>query len=238
MKSVIVFILFFVGLQVSNAQIDKPNNSFAIPAEEVEDPKAANALEIKAEKESNEIKPDDSAENKVVTPKPQLVSKKPKKPFSIIEKDNFKNPAELYTDNLKKQLKFKEDQERKNNGSRVNQFLGEFKTKAKKVNIIYRDHQAPDGDVIRVFVNDDIVVPSVVLTASTNGFNLDLKDGINKIDFQALNQGLSGPNTAEFRVLDENGEVISSNQWNLATGVKATIVLIKEEGKLKTVKNN
>jgi len=43
-----------------------------------------------------------------------------------------------------------------------------------------------------------------------------------------LNQGESGPNTAEFQILDEHGNVISSNQWNLATGVKATIILIKE----------
>jgi hypothetical protein len=232
MRSLFILVFCFGALHFCNAQIDRPNNSFAIPAEEVKNPKADNALDIKAEKDSNEIKPDETADNKVIAPKPKLVSKKPEKPFSIIETNNYKNPAELYTDNLKKQLKFKEDQERSNNGSRVNQFLGEFKTKAKKVNIIYRDHQAPDGDVIRVFVNDDIVVSHAVLTGGSNGFFLELKDGINKIDFLALNQGLSGPNTAEFRILDETGSVISSNQWNLATGVKATIILVKDDGKL------
>lgn len=236
MRSLLVIIFCIGVLQFSTAQIDRPNNSFAIPAEEVEDPKANNALEIKAEKESNEIKPDETANNKVIAPKPKLVTKKPEKPFSIVETNNYRNPAELYTKTLKKQLKFKEEQERSNNGSKVNQFLGEFKTKAKKVNIIYRDHGSPDGDVIRVFVNDDIVVSKVLLTSGSNGFFLELKDGINKIDFQALNQGLAGPNTAEFRVLDETGKVISSNQWNLATGVKATIILIKEEGKLKLSK--
>ena len=232
MRFIYSTLLFLGAIHFSNAQIDSRNNSFAIPAEEVKDPKASNALNIKPEKAINEIKPDETANSNVITPKPKLISKKPEKPFSIIETNNYKNPAELYTGILKKQLKFKEEQERNNNGSRVNQFLGEFKTKAKKVNIIYRDHQAPDGDVIRVFVNDDIVVSKATLTGGSNGFFLELKDGINKIDFQALNQGLSGPNTAEFRVLDETGKVISSNQWNLATGVKATIILIKEEGKL------
>ena len=87
--------------------------------------------------------------------------------------------------------------------------------------------------MIRVYVNEEIAVNRVTLTNQVNGLNLVLEDGINKIDFYALNQGTSGPNTAEFRILDENGVVISSNQWNLATGVKATIILLKEDGQLK-----
>ena len=52
--------------------------------------------------------------------------------------------------------------------------------------------------------------------------------GFNKIDFIALNQGSSGPNTAEVRVYNENGDLVSANQWNLATGVRATYILVKE----------
>ena len=44
----------------------------------------------------------------------------------------------------------------------------------------------------------------------------------------ALNQGESGPNTAEFQVYDDKGNLVSSKQWNLLTGVKATIVVTKE----------
>ena len=43
-----------------------------------------------------------------------------------------------------------------------------------------------------------------------------------------LNQGYSGPNTAEFKIYDDKGELISANQWNLATGFKATIIIVKE----------
>jgi hypothetical protein len=32
----------------------------------------------------------------------------------------------------------------------------------------------------------------------------------NKIDFEALNQGSSGPNTAEFKVYDDKGSLISA----------------------------
>lgn len=53
-------------------------------------------------------------------------------------------------------------------------------------------------------------------------------EGFNTIDFQALNQGEVGPNTAELLVLDEEGNILASEYWALATGVKATIILVKE----------
>jgi hypothetical protein len=229
------YIIFFICLTVftvSNAQIDSRDNSFAIPAEETEDPKAENKVDFKPEEE-NSINPDETAENETLEPITKPSIEKNVKEFTMFDKENYKNPADQYTGTLKKQLKFEEDRERQNNGSTVNQFLGQFKTTAKIVNIIYRDHQYPDGDMIRVYVNEEIAVNRVTLTTQVNGLNLVLEEGINKIDFYALNQGTSGPNTAEFRILDENGVVISSNQWNLATGVKATIILLKEEGQVK-----
>ena len=54
-----------------------------------------------------------------------------------------------------------------------------------------------------------------------------LKEGFNKIDFIALNQGESGPNTAELRIYDDNDVLLSANQWNLATGAKATLIIVK-----------
>ena len=38
----------------------------------------------------------------------------------------------------------------------------------------------------------------------------------------------TGPNTAEVRVYDEAGNLTAANQWNLATGVKATFIIVKE----------
>jgi hypothetical protein len=60
-------------------------------------------------------------------------------------------------------------------------------------------------------------------------FNIPLEVGINKIAFKALNQGTSGPNTAAFKVYNDAGMLLSSNEWNLATGAKATIVIAKDK---------
>ena len=111
---------------------------------------------------------------------------------------------------------------------RGNQFLGEFRTGTNVVGIIYRDFGLVDGDKIRVLVNDKVVVYEVYLAGNFKELNLPLQKGFNKVEFQALNQGTSGPNTAEFQVYDEKGVLISSNQWNLATGFKASIVIVKE----------
>ena len=59
--------------------------------------------------------------------------------------------------------------------------------------------------------------------------DIKLLEGFNKIDFVALNQGESGPNTAEVRVYDDNGNVMMSNLWNLATGSKATFIVVKQD---------
>lgn len=103
------------------------------------------------------------------------------------------------------------------------QFLGELSTGADNVNIKYRDHEYVDGDRIRVYVNGDVVQSNVSLVSAFSGFVLALVPGENVIEFEALNQGSSGPNTAELHVYDENGLIISAKEWNLLTGRKAII---------------
>jgi len=77
-------------------------------------------------------------------------------------------------------------------------------------------------------LNYVIIQPEVLLNGEEQGFDIDLKPGLNRIDFEALNEGFAAPNTAEFKIYDDKGGVISSNQWNIAQGYKATIVLEKE----------
>jgi len=108
------------------------------------------------------------------------------------------------------------------------QYLGELRTGSLNVTIMYRDHEYVDGDRVRIYVNGDIVKSSVYLSAGFNGFTFLLQPGFNKVEFQALNQGSSGPNTAELRIFNEEGDVISANQWNLTTGRKATVTIIQE----------
>ena len=111
---------------------------------------------------------------------------------------------------------------------RRNQFLGSFKTKSFTSTVRYKDAAFVDGDKIRVYLNDKIIEPEVVLDGSFKGFKITLVNGVNKIDFEALNEGFASPNTAEFQVYDDKGIVISASQWNVGTGYKATIILVKE----------
>ena len=130
----------------------------------------------------------------------------------LVDKLNHKN-----TDEVSKDFKL----------IRGNQDLGTFNTTAKSLTIKYRDFGEIDGDQIRVYVNGKVVQSLVTLAAEYQGVKVDLEIGFNKIEFEALNQGTVGPNTAEFRVSDDTGKLISANQWNLATGFKASVMVIK-----------
>ena len=138
--------------------------------------------------------------------------------------ERFINSNELYLSRLNS----KETESNKNiNKFKVDQFLGEIRNDGEYVNIILRDHEYPDGDLIKVEVNESVVMPAILLTEKAKGFKLDLKSGFNVVDFVALNQGSSGPNTAEIIVYDDQGKLVGTNRWNLATGVKATYIIYK-----------
>ena len=111
---------------------------------------------------------------------------------------------------------------------RGNQDLGNFNINSKFVNIRYRDFGEVDGDQIRIYLNGKVIEEFVILNSDFQGFQINLEVGFNKIDFEALNQGALGPNTAEFQVFDDNQKLVSSNQWNLVTGFKASIMIIKD----------
>lgn len=112
---------------------------------------------------------------------------------------------------------------------KIDQDLGSFRTDSKSVNIICRDYQYPDGDRVTIYINDIPVVYNITLRENYQKFNIPLDVGINKIVIEALNQGTSGPNTAAFKVYNDSGSLISSNEWNLATGAKATLLIAKDK---------
>jgi len=144
-------------------------------------------------------------------------------PLEFTLKNEFKNPGDIYKEKLNKS-------EGTDNSKifRQNQYLGDFKSTSAYVKISYRDFGAIDGDIVRVWVNDRVMIAKVFLEGDFKGIELGLEKGFNKIDFEALNEGMSSPNTAEFRVYDDKGELVSANQWNLATGFKATMIIVKE----------
>lgn len=149
------------------------------------------------------------------------LGKEEEKSFNMID-DEFKE----YKSNLVPKY-FSQDKDIKPEYGK-DMYLGDLKTKSKLVSILYRDHEYVDGDRVRIFVNDEMVVNNVMLEADFRGFDLPLQDGFNKIEFQALNQGTSGPNTAQLEIRDEIGNVVASYEWNLLTGRKATAIIVKQ----------
>ena len=219
MKPFVLSILLFCLTVTVTAQItDEPVESTSIPAEEkketVETSKDGSNITLRKENESLALPVKKFTDSFDLTKK--------KKGFTMIHDSELVNPGVIYEEKWAK----KEKESRA--VFQGDQFLGQFDTKSVFVHVLYRDHEYPDGDRIRVYLNDDVIRPNVLLTQGYGGFKLDLKKGINKIDFQALNQGESGPNTAEFQVYDDKENLVSSNRWNLATGSIATVIVVKE----------
>ena len=203
--------MIFVGYSYSQ---DNSNNSSGSPFSST-DSKSKNSLLNLNKKENPFLKKLENKNKKNFFPDANVKEKKP---------ERFINSNDLYLSKLNR----KEAESNKNiNKFKVDQFLGEIRNDGEYVNIILRDHEYPDGDLIKVEVNENIVMPAILLTEKAKGFKLDLKSGFNVVDFVALNQGSSGPNTAEIIVYDDQGKLVGTNRWNLATGVKATYIIYK-----------
>lgn len=146
--------------------------------------------------------------------------------ISMLPKEEFLSNNDKYTKRANKSVvaegslnlsQFKKDA-----------YLGDIKSNSKTLTIVCRDHQYVDGDRIKVTLNDTVIKYNVLLDASYKGFKIELPSGLNRIDFEALNMGTSAPNTAQLQVFDDNGELLANEEWNLYTGFKASIVVVKE----------
>jgi hypothetical protein len=83
-------------------------------------------------------------------------------------------------------------------------------------------------------MNDRTLISDMLLVGDYKSVEVELQEGFNKFEFVALNEGTSSPNTAEFRVIDDKGNNIVGNIWYITQGAKASLVVIKEEAKLKS----
>ena len=199
MKKILFFVII-VGMSLNGYAQEEFKPKFkAIPA------KKSNVKEVIPPKE--------------ISPKitPPEVVKKPEPAPQFNPEDLFKDSNLYLKENNSKGIFY-----------RRNQYLGTFKTKSFTSTIRYRDAAFVDGDKIRVYLNDKLIEPEVVLDGAFKEFKIQLENGTNKIDFEALNEGFASPNTAEFQVYDEKGVVVSGSQWNVGTGYKATLLLVKE----------
>lgn len=107
--------------------------------------------------------------------------------------------------------------------------LGTLKSSTKTVKVECRDYSYVDGDRIRIYVNEKVVSDNIGLKGNYYVYYVNLEKGYNRIDFQAINQGFSGPNTAELNVYDANDNLISSKEWALETGQTATLGVLYQE---------
>ncbi len=214
------------GISVFAQVTDKEKKSIRIPAEPSKTKKDSIPVKIKVapklDKEEDKAS-GGSEENKKFSNK-----NSERRRFSMIEEDGLKSPSEIYEKRWSKDLQ-------KGGVIRTmsDQFLGEHRVDTKFVNIVCRDHEYPDGDRVRIYINGITVQPNLLLKSSYRRVAVDLEQGKNTIEIEALNQGDSGPNTAEFIVYDDKGKVISSKEWNLLTGVKAIIVFHNEKVVIK-----
>ena len=202
---------------------DKEKKSIRIPAEPSKKKKDSALIKIKV---APILKKKDDGKSK--TAEKKFIIKESEKLFSMTDSDGLKSSGEIFEKRWKKEavkggiIKTMSDQ-----------FLGEHNVDTKFVNIVSRDHEYPDGDRVQILVNGYIVKANLLLTSNYRRVEVTLTQGKNIIDIIALNQGESGPNTAEFVVYDDKGKIISSKEWNLLTGVKATIIFNNEKVVIK-----
>lgn len=105
--------------------------------------------------------------------------------------------------------------------------LGRYETNTGRIKIVCRDHSFVDGDRVKLYVNEEVIRRSITLQGGYYVLDIELREGFNRIDIEALNQGSSGPNTAEFKVFDDNGNLLAAREWNILTGYVATMIVMK-----------
>ena len=152
-----------------------------------------------------------------------LLKKKPEEEKSIFEKEEFASPAKVYTDKMNKQVTdgkiydyYKKDY-----------LLATYKCSTTIAKFALKDFGEPDGDVVRIWLNDEIVINAITLENGYREIQLNLRNGQNLLVIEALNEGMVSPNTAQFSIFNDKGEIIGNNLSGLLTNVKATIIINK-----------
>ncbi len=205
MSTRLLFIfLFFLSLGAT-AQIEIPRTTNTGPIIKAEESNSTGFPILKRE--------ETETESRFLKEKPKAI-------------DLRENPNGLMTEADVIKKKWSKDKEIREE-YRKDQSLGNVVTKGRFVEVYCRDHQYIDGDKVKIIVNGQVVAASVNLHAGFQPILVTLQDGFNSIQFVALNQGSSGPNTAELRVLSEKGEQIAIKEWNLLTGAKAELIVVK-----------
>lgn len=236
MKHILFFILFFTAAAMS-AQTEFSTKYKSIPAPKfsAKPKKLPNKTVKDPQTESLDmppIKTPNVFDNTSITQKSSLEIGKTSD-FSMVPKNEFANPGDRYVPKMEKDLDkaLKEAGLKEDNEALVYTDIsfGEIRTSSAYFIIKYRDCGQIDGDLAKATLNGNVEQTKLLMEFEYKQFKIVLKDGFNTFEIEALNKGLLGGNTAEFRIYDAEGKLLLSDFWqNLNTGVKAKFLIIKE----------
>ena len=211
MKFKIILVLLLCGVQLICAQKETPFKKIKLKLD-WEEPAATQPMLNAPKLEYKSVLEDKDAYLK----KYSILNNKESKRSVFEQQSDFKNPGDEYKKKLNKEI---------NEGSKVDVFFGKFVVNTPNLIIKTRDYMDPDGDKVRIILDDVVVILVIELESSFKTHTVDLKEGDNLLDILALNQGLSGPNTATFSLYDGNNNLITTNNWNLNTGLAAKFLI-------------
>lgn len=153
--------------------------------------------------------------------------------INMTPKNDFVNPGDFYRDKMDKDLGKTLVKQGLKEDSRllvkIDVNFGEIRTKSKYFVIKYRDFGQIDGDLAKASLNDLVVEKRLLMQDNYQEFKIFLKEGLNTFVIEALNRGLLGGNTAEFRIYDAEGKLIKADFWeNWDAGVQGKLIIVKE----------
>lgn len=137
------------------------------------------------------------------------------------------NVGKAYADKMNKSLRGAKEGSADSKAFRKHQYFGDFETESETIALEYRDFGEVDADRVRVWVDGKLIVELVELSGFEKKLFIGLEEGINHIEIEAVNEGALSPNTGEFGFYDENGKIITKDQWGLATGFKAKFNIVR-----------
>ena len=230
MKQIFLFILLLCIVPKSFGQSEFSTKFKAIPPVNI---KPTTKKEIIAKSDMPKL---DLPKIIAPNPKPNTAFEigTPENHFSMTPKNKFEHKlGDVYQDKMTKDLDktmvregLKEDNSFLD---RTNRYLGDFRTKSNLLVVTYRDFIQIDGDLINVYLNDQLIQSQLYLNFELGEFKIPLSKGINKVEFVVASQGTSGGNTAEIHVLDDTSKSITDEYWdNLALGTKIKLIVVKE----------
>lgn len=158
-------------------------------------------------------------------------------PISMIQTNDFIDPGDEVRDKMNKII----DKSLVNNGLKEDTSylnvkdlnFGVIRTKSKALMIRVRDYGAIDGDLIKATIicnyKSTILANNLFLDTNFKDIKIELQEGLNYLELEALNRGALGGNTGAFYIYDAEGTMLMSDLWNnFDTGVKSKFTFIKE----------